>query len=365
MAKKSLIPKSIHVFRSGTHEDSSGQSASFADSDLETTANVYDPSKHEAPLVIGHPAHDKPAYGWVDRVSFQSPDLFVLPKQVDSQFAEMVADGRFKKISASFYLPDAQANPVPGSYYLRHVGFLGAQPPAIKGLRNPEFNDDESQTVTIEVTHFSEDKEATVPTQETIPTPSAQPSIDYAELQRTITEQQSALIEKQKAFEQQQADFAEQQANFDTRQAELEARAEKLKVEEAKRQRQRIVDFVEYLACDPRTQKGKIPPRFKDGLVAFMSRLEPDALEFGEGNDAYKGTTQDWFKQFLTDVLPDSIDYGERSAPEEQQPVASVNYNIPEGTSFSEQDKDLMQRVIAYERQHNVTRLEALQAIVQ
>lgn len=61
------------------------------------------------------------------------------PHQVDPEFAEMVNAGRFKKISASFYTPDAPNNPVPGVYYLRHVGFLGAQPPAVKGLKQAEF----------------------------------------------------------------------------------------------------------------------------------------------------------------------------------------------------------------------------------
>jgi len=58
-----------------------------------------------------------------------------------SDFAEMVKNGAFKKISASFYTPDSASNPVPGVFYLRHVGFLGAEPPAVKGLRAPEFSD--------------------------------------------------------------------------------------------------------------------------------------------------------------------------------------------------------------------------------
>ncbi len=49
--------------------------------------------------------------------------LSATPRQVDPAFAEMVEAGRFKKISASFYAPSASGNPVPGTYYLRHVGF--------------------------------------------------------------------------------------------------------------------------------------------------------------------------------------------------------------------------------------------------
>lgn len=61
--------------------------------------------------------------------------------------AELGAAGRYKKVSASFYRPDAPCNPKPGAYYLRHVGFLGAQPPAVKSLKAIEFADGEDGDV--------------------------------------------------------------------------------------------------------------------------------------------------------------------------------------------------------------------------
>ncbi|MDL6388248.1 peptidase, partial [Escherichia coli] len=66
---------------------------------------------------------------------------------LDPQFAEMVTDGRFKKVSASFYLPDSPSNPKPGVLYLRHVGFLGAQPPSVKGLKQVSFSEQEEGVV--------------------------------------------------------------------------------------------------------------------------------------------------------------------------------------------------------------------------
>ena len=72
-------------------------------------------------------------------LSFADGVLLADPAQVDPAFAELVNDGKFKKVSACFYEADAPANPKPGSLYLRHVGFLGAQPPAIKGLKSVSF----------------------------------------------------------------------------------------------------------------------------------------------------------------------------------------------------------------------------------
>ena len=123
-----------------------GAALSFTEADLKASAAAYDPAKHEAPIVVGHPKHDAPAFGWVKSLAYADA-LEAEPCQVDPAFAEMLSAGRFKKVSASFYTPDSPSNPVPGIYYLRHVGFLGAQPPAVKGLRNPEFAETEEGVI--------------------------------------------------------------------------------------------------------------------------------------------------------------------------------------------------------------------------
>ncbi|NMX60204.1 peptidase [Pseudomonas sp. WS 5079] len=139
--------KPLHIFRSGTHITMGGDSLNFSESDLAATVKAYDPALHEAPLVFGHPKHDSPAGGWVKSLSFADHGLVAETQQVDANFAEQIAKGSYKKISASFYHPDAANNPVPGVYYLRHVGFLGGQPPSVKGLRPIELAEDEEGVV--------------------------------------------------------------------------------------------------------------------------------------------------------------------------------------------------------------------------
>lgn len=141
---KPSAPSKIQIFKPGRHTTMAGQAISFSESDLQATVGAYDPALHEAPLVVGHPRADLPAYGWVSALSFSEGGIDATPAQVNADFADMVAAGAFKKISASFYAPDAPQNPVPGVYYLRHVGFLGAQAPAVKGLRSPAFADGEA-----------------------------------------------------------------------------------------------------------------------------------------------------------------------------------------------------------------------------
>lgn len=139
--------KPFELFTAGKHTASGGATLSFTEADLQAAVAAYDPALHEAPIVVGHPKDNAPAYGWVKALSFADGAMVAEPTQVDADFAEMVKAGRFKKRSASFYTPDAPNNPKPGTYYLRHVGFLGAQPPAVKGLKEVAFGEAEEGVV--------------------------------------------------------------------------------------------------------------------------------------------------------------------------------------------------------------------------
>ncbi|WP_297572590.1 peptidase [uncultured Deefgea sp.] len=137
----------LHIFKAGQHTAMNGVTLSFSESDLAASAAAYNPELHQAPIVVGHPSTDNPAYGWIAGLANDQDGLHAAPEQVDPAFADMVNAGRFKKISASFYLPDSPVNPVPGVYYLRHVGFLGAQAPAVKGLKAASFADSDASGV--------------------------------------------------------------------------------------------------------------------------------------------------------------------------------------------------------------------------
>lgn len=135
--------KPIEVLKPGVHVDANGIKVEFTETDLQAIADNYDPALHEAPFVVGHPKMDAPAYGWSRRFTYKDGLLFAEGQDVEEQFAGLVKDRRFSKISLSLYGPKAPGNPKPGVWYPRHVGFLGAMPPAIKGLKSVEFADAE------------------------------------------------------------------------------------------------------------------------------------------------------------------------------------------------------------------------------
>lgn len=135
------VNATIHIFRAGRHVDSGGTARPFTQGDIQSMAAMYRESLHPAPVVLGHPPDDKPVYGKVDSLFERGGDLFAKLWFVPSM-AQAIKAGAYRKVSASFYAPGAPRNPRPGVWYLRHVGLLGAAPPAIKGLHEMRFSED-------------------------------------------------------------------------------------------------------------------------------------------------------------------------------------------------------------------------------
>lgn len=133
-----LADQWLELFRGGDY----GDKGNFGDSDLDQIVRNFDPSFHEPPAVIGHPEHDAPAYGWVTGLKRSGNKLLGRFREVDPAFEEMVKSGRFKKRSISLYQTGK-------GWMLRHVGFLGAQPPEVKGLANAKFREDRIRFVTV------------------------------------------------------------------------------------------------------------------------------------------------------------------------------------------------------------------------
>ena len=139
--------KPFQLFKTGTHTAANGATLTFSERQLKAAVAAYDPALHEAPIVVGHPKDNAPAFGWIKSLNFSDGVVTANPDQLNEDFAELVKAGSYKKRSASWYLPDAPNNPKPGTLYLRHVAFLGAQPPAIKGLKDVSFSDAEEGVI--------------------------------------------------------------------------------------------------------------------------------------------------------------------------------------------------------------------------
>ncbi|MFA7288106.1 MAG: hypothetical protein WC055_04430 [Melioribacteraceae bacterium] len=127
----------MEIFSTGTHTSKNGVTKVYTEADLDSIAQSYNPEFHEAPITIGHPSDNSPAYGWVQSLKRTGDKLIATVSELLPEFKELLEQKLFKKRSVSLY-PDGS---------LRHIGFLGALPPAVKGLKDLSFQDDEADEV--------------------------------------------------------------------------------------------------------------------------------------------------------------------------------------------------------------------------
>lgn len=275
----------LPLARPGSFTDQNGTSVVFSEADLVASAAAYDPAKHEAPVVIGHPKDTAPAYGWVQALEFGEGGLVATAHNTVAEFAELVS-GPFKKRSARFYTPTSPRNPVPGVYYLRDVGLLGAQPPAIKGLADVSFAEEESDVVEVA---FAEDAPTAEPPSP--PSPLAQEGEGGQEFDPDDTPTQVDPMPTAEEIAAREAALAEREAKLAAKEAEL-TKAEH-------------VAFAESL-------KEKLHPSQKDTVVSLLCHLDPGhptEVEFAEGE-----TPLERFKGLLNG-LPKLVEFGEVAKP--------------------------------------------------
>lgn len=124
----------IEVFRAGTHTDSKGRSCTFTQADLDEI--VGNMALGPAPAVLGHPKHNDPAYAWArdGGVKREGDALFVKFEDINPAFEAGVDGGAYRERSVSIF-KDKDAG-----WRLRHVGWLGAVPPAITGLTPLDYS---------------------------------------------------------------------------------------------------------------------------------------------------------------------------------------------------------------------------------
>lgn len=143
----------IEILRAGTFTGMNNQPQTITAQELERIAATYDAADHPAPIVIGHPEADAPAYGWVDSLFVEGGTLKATIRDAVPEFTEAIRKGRYQKVSVSLFLPNTPANPKPASFYLKHIGFLGAAAPAVPGLKPVRLGSGAEGTISLTQGH--------------------------------------------------------------------------------------------------------------------------------------------------------------------------------------------------------------------
>jgi len=246
----------IEIFKGGKQTDSAGVTHEDCDTLIDNAVKNFNTAKHEPPVVIGHPNENAPAWGWVSELKSDIKNgakiLYAKLKDVQPAFQELVNKGLYKKRSASFY-PDGT---------LRHLGFLGAVPPAVKGLPDYAFKEN---GITFE---FEEEKVMVTLNQNDqitgVSKPVAAVTTDFSEMEKKI------------------------RAEYDAKISALEKQAK----------RQELTHYAE-----------KLPPAWREsGIVEFMESLDSGVITFSETK---KLTPVAWFKDFLENQVNSLRLFGE------------------------------------------------------
>lgn len=314
----------------------SGQVIEFSAADVAAIAASYNPELHEAPHVVGHPKTDGPAYGWVQSLGVNPAGRLVVQAstQVNAEFADMVAAGSFKKRSASFYPPAHPGNPTPGGWYLKHVGWLGATPPAVKGLADVSYGEVEADLV--EFSGWEDELNASMwrrmrdwfigqfgleAADKVIP------AWDVDALQREAMRPEPELIPNHTTAYAEGANAvttattAASDAALAARAAELDSREAAITAQEAAQaalvRQARTAGIAAF--ADGLVTQGRLLPAERGAIVALAEAMPDTAevIEFADGDPAkpVKRTPLEVLQGFLKN-LPPRVEFGERAKPE-------------------------------------------------
>jgi hypothetical protein len=320
MAKEGFKGQWIEICKVGEFVDANGTQVKVDDAFLAEALATFDPTNHEPPIVIGHPAMEAPAYGWVSEVKLADGKLLATVADTNDDFEKLVESGAFKKRSSAFYTQPEVS--------LRHVGFLGAAPPAVKGLKNIQFAEGDQvafeETIIFEeqpmIDKNKKDEESFMErfkklfsesTVEGGAAPAADPNDG-----KTVTFSEAdamALIEKAAAAI--EAKFSEQLKQKD---AAIEELRKSVNGQVGASRHAEIVAFVESIPAEQGRHFLK-----EVGAVAFLESLAiADAADaskavvcFSEGEDGKQVTHEfsrlEWAK-ILFSGLPKMIEFGEK-----------------------------------------------------
>lgn len=367
------MTKFCEIFKTGTHTSSNGVSKNWTTEDLDLMVSNFQTKNPDVPIVVGHPKTNDPAYGWVESLKRVGDSLFASFKQVSPVFVEAVNTGALKTRSISV-APDGS---------LRHVGWLGAMPPAVKGLAGFQFQEDEN-ALSYEFSELSDYKFDTTASIfdsirdfiiEKFGLETADNVIKKYHLENLKTKENNAQNAPAASFgegahsnkrteyiampenTQQNTgeNYAQKIANFEEQLAEKDKLIEALQSEKAqldeRSRKQKYLQFAQQAVND-----GCITPAQKDSVCEFMeAAYKADTINNQDFAEEDENTVSNKFKKFITGLK--QVDFSEldpdkvnKNALDFSDPIA-VSKAVSEYVSNAKKDG------------RNISESQALQAL--
>ncbi len=354
----------IEVFRPGTFTPMEGAALTYSAADLRAISDAYDPETAPAPIVVGHPDADAPAFGWIERFEYDAgaERLFAHVHELEPTFAEAVKAGRYKKVSMAFFRPEQSHNPVPGTWYPKHLGFLGAAAPAVSGLKNAKFAFPDAASVTFTAAFGERGFEETASLLRLVreffiekfgmeDADRALPGYRIEWLGETTVENQTPAPNFAAPLtppptpdpEKEPAVTQPPDPAFAAREADLTTREQQIAAREAALAHTDHVSFAEALV-----QEGRILPASKDKIVAILDALPGHAsVSFAAGETAI--TPGAALRAVLAE-LPKVVTFGALDLPAGGEAAAAAFAS--DGKSVDPLQLETHNKALEYQRAH-------------
>ena len=337
----------IDVCRTGTWRDAGNRERVVTEADLDRLVEGYSASD-PAPVVVGHPEMDDPAYGWVESIRRTGDRLQAKLRDIVPEFRQAVEANMYagRSIAAD-----------PGWTTLRHIGFLGARKPAVDGLAPTQFSAPPEQVVVLAGTELASGpaeamraaaltiariargmRERIIAQDGIEAADEALPSWEIEHLNRIADDmgdadqQTFSAAREPETKEGKVTDKPEggekklDEAALAARAAELDARQARIDADEAKARKALALASAER-AIEPHVTAGRVLPAEKAPLAALLASLpagDDDTVAFAapEGEGEVKKKPAEILETFLA-ALPERVDYGTELASGDLPPNAT------------------------------------------
>lgn len=270
----------LEIFRADDRASRGITSQAIAD-----LAASFDGEANPVPACIGHPKTDSPALGTVSKLRVEGNKLFATVSNAAKELVDNIKSGAIINRSAAFFGPDHEANPTPGKFSLRHLGFLGASAPGIPGMASLK-----------KALSFSADGE---PEAIVVAGEPAEALIFEAPATATRTvKEETAMDPEEKA--RLEAEAATETARIKAESDKLASDRAEFAAEQSKARAAANVARVNGLVS-----AGQVLPAEVDELNVVFNSLSNDELEFAADD---KGFAADRLATFLGKALPKRVD---------------------------------------------------------
>lgn len=370
--------RSIEVFRPGTFTPMQGAAVTMSADDLRRLASAYDLDGAPAPVVVGHPRTNAPAYGWAHSFAYDegSQRLVARVGDLEPEFEQAVKDKRYRKISLSLFPPDAPNNPKPGFWYPKHIGFLGGAAPAVSGLAPVQLAaGDDAVTFEFGEPAFSSIAELFRKLRDWLIEKEGAEAADkvlsdwniswidraserdddgrlFAAPPAPITPETPMSKPDAAAAAATEAAFAEREARLAEREAQVAQRA-------AEAHHAAHLSFAEGLIAE-----GRLTPAQRDRAVAVLdaaATMEQAEVSFAEGDRTVKTGLADALRDLLK-AAPVAVTYGRHPIP--PMDGAAVSFAAPAGADVSAEGLETLAKANAWRAKNpQASFLDAVRAV--